>query len=121
MQKILIVEDEDLLRDTYKIILSTEPYIVNDAADGEQALNLCRKQQFDLILLDLMMPKVDGVTFLEQYYKITEHPAKIIILSNLSSGDDLAKALELGAHKSIVKANMSPRQLLSMVRFELPV
>jgi DNA-binding response OmpR family regulator len=119
MRKILIVEDEELLRDTYNLILSSEPYSISIAADGEEALALCEETVYDLILLDLMMPKVDGVAFLEQYGKKETPMPPVIILSNLSSGDELARALTLGARKNVVKADMSPRQLLSLVRYEL--
>jgi DNA-binding response OmpR family regulator len=119
MRKILIVEDEEILRETYRLILSTEPYAISVAEDGEQALKLCAKIEFDLILLDLMMPRVDGVTFLERFEKLGTPRPTIIVLSNLSSGDELAKALTLGARKNAVKADMSPRQLLSLVRYEL--
>jgi DNA-binding response OmpR family regulator len=119
MRKILIVEDEEILRESYKLILSTEPYEVHAASDGDQALKLCHDITFDLILLDLMMPRVDGVSFLEKYKHFDNPSAKIIILSNLSSGDSLAKALALGAHKNVVKAELSPRQLISLVRYEL--
>lgn len=119
MRKILVVEDEEILRDTYKIILSTEPYDVHIAKDGEEALRLVKDIWFDLILLDLMMPKVDGVMFLERYGKLVSELPNIVILSNLSSGDELTKALALGARKNVVKADMSPRELLSLVRYEL--
>lgn len=119
MRKILIVEDEEILRESYKLILSTEPYTVMAASDGGEALKICEKHTFDLILLDLMMPRVDGVTFLEKFHLAPDAATKVIILSNLSSGEELTKALKLGAHKNVVKADMSPRQLLSLVRYEL--
>lgn len=119
MRKILIVEDEEILRESYKIILSTEPYLITTATDGDHALKICKETAFDLILLDLMMPRVDGVAFLERYKELQYPPTKIIILSNLSSGDELTKALKIGAHTSAVKADLSPRQLLAMVRYEL--
>lgn len=119
MQKILIVEDEDILRETYRLILSSEPYDVVAVADGEEALALCQETNFDLVLLDLMMPNTDGVQFLEKYKAMGLPPLKVIVLSNLSSGDDLTKALELGAYKNVVKSDMSPRQLIAMVRHEL--
>ena len=116
---ILIVEDEDILRDTYNLILSTDPYSISVAADGQEALEMCEGTKFDLILLDLMMPRVDGVAFLESFVKNDKPLPPVIILSNLSSGDELARALSLGARKNVVKADMSPRELLSLVRYEL--
>jgi CheY-like chemotaxis protein len=119
MRKILVVEDEEVLRETYSLILSTEPYSISVAADGEEALNLCADTDFDLILLDIMMPKVDGVTFLERYSELNKPLPTIILLSNLSPGDEINRGLALGAHKSVVKADVSPKQLLSLVRYEL--
>jgi len=117
MRKILIVEDEEVLRTTYEIILSTEPYIVQAAANGLEALELCKDTDYDLILLDLMMPQLDGVGFLKAFKK----PAmtRIVILSNLSSGDLLTEALRCGASSSAVKADLSPRQLIALVRYQL--
>jgi CheY-like chemotaxis protein len=119
MRKILVVEDEEVLRETYSLILSTEPYSISVAADGEEALTLCADTDFDLILLDIMMPKVDGVTFLERYSELNKPLPTIILLSNLSPGDEINRGLALGAHKSVVKADVSPKQLLSLVRYEL--
>lgn len=119
MRKILLVEDEEILRETYELILSTEPYELFLAPNGERALQLCDQVSFDLILLDLMMPIVDGVMFLEKLRVLATPFPPVIILSNLSSGEMLTKALSLGASKSVVKADLSPRQLLSLVRYEL--
>ena len=119
MRKILVVEDEPTLRDAYEMILSTEPYIINVAENGEEALQLCKSTDYDLILLDIMMPKVDGVMFLQRFPQLKRPQPKIIIMSNLSAGEEVAQALELGAVKNILKANLSPKQLLSLVRYEL--
>ncbi len=118
MRKILIVEDEDILRESYEIILSTQPYVIHVAANGKEALALCEEHVYDLILLDLMMPVVNGVEFLQQF-PVKTSPTKIIIMSNLSSGEELTAALKLGAHKNIIKADLSPRQLLTTVRYEV--
>jgi Response regulators consisting of a CheY-like receiver domain and a winged-helix DNA-binding domain len=120
MRKILVVEDEISLREVYDVILSTGPYEVSVAHNGKEALELCKVNDFDLILLDLMMPVMDGVGFLRKYSDGQGNlESKVIVLSNLSSGDELTEALKLGAHKSVLKSNLSPSQLLSMVRYEL--
>lgn len=98
------------------MILSTEPYDIHVAKNGEEALDKCKTTTFDLILLDLMMPVLNGVGFLERF---DNTGTKIIILSNLSSGDDLEKALRLGAQENVVKASLSPRELLAKVRYEI--
>lgn len=121
MRKILLVEDENTLREVYTMILSTEPYDLHTAANGREALAKCQVVTFDLILLDLMMPVLDGVGFLEQFstMQTDARSTKIIVLSNLSSGSQLHRALEAGAHRSVLKASISPRQLLATVRYEL--
>jgi DNA-binding response OmpR family regulator len=119
MRKILIVEDEEILRESYRLILSTEPYTIRVASDGKEALRLCEDERYDLILLDLMMPGMDGNTFLREYARVADMLPKIVILSNLSSGEELEKALDLGAHKNVIKSDLSPRQLVSLVRYEL--
>lgn len=116
MRKILIVEDEDLLRESYEMIISTEPYDVDVAKNGQEALDKCNRKTYDLILLDLMMPVLDGVEFLKRF----DCPeTKVIILSNLTYGDALEQALKLGADSNLVKAALSPRELLSKVRYEV--
>lgn len=119
MHKILLAEDEDILRETYAAILSTLPYGYEVAENGQIALEKCRHETYDLILLDLMMPVMDGTTFLERYMPGKPAHTKVIVLSNLSSGKELEKAIQLGVHKSIVKAHYSPRQLRELIRDEL--
>jgi DNA-binding response OmpR family regulator len=119
MRKLLLVEDEDILREAYSMILLTQPYDVDVAKNGQEALDLCKKNEYDLILLDLMMPRVDGVGFLERFQKKRPRRTKIIVLSNLSSGQELERAHELGANKSVLKAELSPKQLVATVRYEL--
>jgi two-component system copper resistance phosphate regulon response regulator CusR len=118
MRKILLVEDDEVLRETYAIILSTEPYQLDTAEDGEVALEKCSHTTYDLILLDLMMPGVDGAGFLERFMPAPTG-TKVIVMSNLSSGDLHDKAMKLGADRSVVKADLTPKQLLAMIRYEV--
>jgi CheY-like chemotaxis protein len=120
MRKLLLVEDDPSLREVYGLILSSQPYEFDIAVNGKDALEKCESKIYDLILLDLMMPVLDGVGFLEQFADGDGHlPSKVIVLSNLSAGQDLTKAISLGAYRSILKAELSPRQLLATVRYEL--
>jgi len=119
MHSILVVEDEELLRRAYGIILSTVPYDVHLAIDGKQALEMCGRNVYDLILLDLMMPEMNGVEFMEKFAPLKPEQTKIIMLSNVSSSKELTYALKLGAEKSALKASLSPKQLLAMIRDEL--
>lgn len=119
IRSVLLVEDEEILRDTYQIILSTEPYEITTARDGEDALTLVRERSFDLILLDIMMPRLDGIAFLQKCKDEDIALKGVMILSNLSGGEALEKAASLGVSRSAVKAELSPKQLLSLVKFEL--
>lgn len=119
MRKILLVEDEEILRDTYQIILSTQPYMLEIASDGQVALNFCKDNEYDLILIDLMMPIMSGVQFLEKFMPTKPEATHIIVLSNLSSGKDYERAIELGVDRMIVKADTTPKELLSAIRHEI--
>jgi DNA-binding response OmpR family regulator len=119
MRKILVVEDEDLLRETYRDILSSAPYDVHVANNGKEALKKCSVNNYDLILLDLMMPTMNGVEFMQAYIEKGMNPTKVLVLSNISFGDDLRKVKDLGAHKNMIKSDLSPKQLLAAVRSEV--
>lgn len=117
MSNILIVEDDQFLRDAYSMILSTQPYNISSAEDGVQALRLCEANQYDVILLDLMMPGLDGLGFLKVF---STHNAfsktKIIVFSNLSSGDELERVKAFNVFKTVVKAELAPRELIDLVQ-----
>ena len=118
--KILLVEDDVALRDAFTIILGTQPYTLDVAANGQEALERCTESTYDIILLDLMMPVLDGVGFLhEADLSETAPSTRIIIMSNLSSGDAITEALSLGAHRQVVKSSLSPKDLIALVADEL--
>jgi CheY-like chemotaxis protein len=119
MAKILVVEDNDVLRRAYTTILTTQGYEVAEAADGQSALEKAREWEPDLILLDILMPIIDGLEFLRQY-KPTEHPnVKIIVFSNSQVPHMISQAVDLGAKKYLIKANISPKEMLETVETEL--
>ena len=95
-KKILVVEDEKAIVRSLTLKLAFSGFEVAVAYDGEEALNLLEKEKFDLILLDLMMPKVDGFTVLQ---KMREKGDKtpVIVASNLSQEEDIARAKAYGA------------------------
>lgn len=120
MTKILLVEDEVMLRDAFTILLKANAFDIDAAANGAEALELCKKEQYDLILLDLMMPVLDGVGFLEQANLKENYPnTNVVILSNLSSGEMVQRAFELGAHRHEVKSNLAPQDIIKLVNDEL--
>lgn len=118
--RILIIEDEDLLREAYLKILSTHGFVVSGAANGEIALAELSKFQPDLILLDILMPRIDGVGFLEQAQLDKRYPhTKVIVFSNLSSQDKLNKIMNFGVLRHVLKASLSPKELVAEVEAAL--
>jgi len=117
-KKILIVEDDEPLRDMYKMILEKEEFDVTTANDGVDGLAKARKGGFDLVLLDLMMPNLDGLGFLKG---LKEESAKtklgpIVVLSN-AGYDTVAKEAEsMGAIGFLMKAELLPKELVAKVR-----
>jgi two-component system chemotaxis response regulator CheY len=116
--KLLLVEDDKDTRDVYNEVLKDAGYQVETANDGAAGLTKAKQGGFDLILLDLMMPNVDGLQFLEE---IRKNPPKvangpIIVLTNVSQDNVVQKALNLGATAYFIKATINPDQLLKEVR-----
>lgn len=114
--KVLVVEDETILSDAYEAILESKGYKVKIAEDGDVGLEEVDKFKPDLILLDLRMPKVSGLEFLEEFYKDETKPkAKVIVFSNLDSQSEIDQAYQLGADRYMLKAWASPKELIQIV------
>lgn len=119
-QTILVVEDEQVLNDAYTTILKQEGYKVLSAFDGEEALSVAESNNIDLILLDLRMPKVNGIEFLKAYDLASRKDAPIVIVfSNLDMQTEIDEAFELGATKYMLKAWASPKELVKLVKDNL--
>jgi len=117
MKKILIVEDEKILRDAYKEILTQEGFAVTGTGDGKQALAKLATTKPDLILLDILMPEMDGVAFLRAARLPKNYPhTKVIAFSNLSDQQKLEDMLELGVTDNVLKSSLSPKQLVELIR-----
>ena len=122
MHKILLVEDDTTLRDAYQMILSRPPFDLSVAEDGVQALKLCAKNKYELILLDLMMPNLDGIGFLKAAKLHETAPkTKVIIFSNLSSGDEVDTVKSMGIYKILLKAEVDPSSLIKELKAALKV
>jgi DNA-binding response OmpR family regulator len=116
MAKILIIEDDRVLNSAYQMILEKEGHEVETAFDGQEGLEKAAKVNPHIILLDLLMPNMGGITFLEKF-DVEQHAdqTKVIVLSNMGDEQLVEKARELGAYKYIVKAHTTPGQLSVMV------
>jgi len=117
MKKILFIEDESVLQKTFEKTLREEGYEMISALDGETGFNLAKSQKPDLILLDLILPKINGFEVLE---KLKKEPATkeipVIILTNLERMSDIDKALELGATTYLVKVDYSLEEVVEKIK-----
>ena len=117
MAKILIIEDDPLMLRMYQKIFKFEGYEVTVASNGEEGIDQTRKEKTTLILLDIMMPKMNGLEVLD---KLKNDPVTkkipIVMLTNLAGSNDAEKALTLGAVKYIVKSEFDPKQVTNMVK-----
>lgn len=110
---ILIADDEAKMRDLVKMYLERDGFKVVEAADGEQALSLLKINTFDLVILDIMMPKVDGLSVCKEIRKSLDIP--VIMLTARGEEIDRVLGFELGADDYVVKP-FSPRELVARVK-----
>lgn len=116
MKKILIVEDEELLLGLLQKKLSREGYEVSVARDGQAGLKMMRQSKPDLILLDIVMPKIGGFEVMEEMGKEPElKKIPIIIVSNSGQPVELDKAKELGARDWLIKTEFDPQEVVDKV------
>ena len=116
-KKILFVEDETALQKTLGDVLKQEGYEVLSALDGEAGLKTAQAEIPDLILLDLMLPKMHGFEVLRALKSgEATRDIPIIVLTNLESIGDIEKALELGATTYLVKASYSLEEVISKIK-----
>jgi CheY-like chemotaxis protein len=116
-QVLLIVEDDPLMQRMYQKIFTFEKYEVSTASNGEEGLDKVRTLKPTVVLLDVMMPKMNGLQVLE---KIKSDPdikhIPVIMLTNLAGEKDAEAALMKGAVKYIVKSEHDPKQIVAMVK-----
>jgi len=116
--KILIVDDDLYIRELYEEVLKDAGYEVTTAVDGEDGLSKVKGGGFDLILLDVMMPKLDGLGVLQKLSEISPKPTNgpIILLTNLSHDPIINEAMQHGASTYMIKADVTPDQLMAKVK-----
>lgn len=112
-EKILLVDDEERMRDMIKEYTSLEGYDIDEAADGVKALDLFKKNKYSLIILDVMMPKIDGWSVCREIRKTSQVP--IIMLTARGEEYDKLFGFELGVDDYIIKP-FSPKELLARMK-----
>lgn len=117
---ILIIEDDSILTKMYREKFTNEGFEVLAAPDGEEGLEMALKNKVDVILLDVMLPRMSGIDLLK---KLREHEKKrntlVIILTNLADPTEKEKAINLGVKDYLVKAMQNPGQVVSTVKGRL--
>lgn len=115
-KKILVVEDSPILRSAYTTKFTIEGFAVDAAVDGAEALEKARASEPDLIVLDMLMPQMNGIEFLREY-DLSAHPGvRVVVFSNTSVPGMIEEALDLGAAKVLTKSIVSPKDLVGVVR-----
>lgn len=116
MTKILLVEDDQSLREIYGIRLTAEGYEIASAGDGEAALALAVKERPDLIISDVMMPKISGFDMLDILRSTPETAnIKVIMMTALSADDQKARGESLGADRFLVKSQVGIEDVVNAV------
>ena len=116
-KKILIIDDDLYIRELYIEVLKDAGYEITQAIDGKEGLNKILQGGFDLILLDVMMPELDGIQVLHKAKESAPQKpnGKIILLTNLSHDPTIQEGLSSGAASYLIKADITPDQLVSKV------
>ncbi len=115
-KKILLIEDEPLLGNLLKQRLEKEGYSIYLAKNGEEGLNFLKKEKFDLILLDIILPKISGFELMENLKQDPEvNKAPIVVVSNLGQDQDILKGQNLGAVNYFIKAQVTIEELVEYV------
>ena len=114
---ILLVEDEDFIRDLYERQLTKAGFEVKSAADGQSGLNLLKSETFDLLLLDIMLPGMNGLQLLREFKTQNPNSKMItILLTNLGQEAVIKEGFELGAQAYLIKASYTPDQVVNEVK-----
>lgn len=115
MARVLIVEDDQDLNAAYQMILKKAGHSVASALNGESALGMANSFKPQLILLDLLMPIMGGLGFL-QHYNLDEHDdVKVVIFTNMENSPEVNEAYNLGATRCIIKSWTAPQNLAKVV------
>lgn len=117
MAKILVIEDDTFLRELIVQKLDQEGYDVEEAVDGKEGVKQALAQKPDIILLDLILPGIDGFEVLRQLKEDEAlAPIPVLILSNLGQKEDIDKGMKLGAKDFLIKAHFTPGEIIEKIK-----
>lgn len=113
-KQILVVEDEKPLANALQLKLKNKGHSVVIAKDGQEGIDLIKQNSFDVVLLDLMMPVLNGFQVLEQMAPLETKPT-VYVLSNLAQTEDEERALKLGAKKFMIKSDTQLTEIIEEI------
>ena len=118
--KILLIEDEEMLANMYEVKFKNEGFDILKANDGATGLEMAKNENPDFILLDIIMPKMDGFSVLKSLRDDEATKDKpVMLLTNLGQDEDVQRGNELGAVGYLVKANITPAEVVDAVKEKL--
>lgn len=121
-KKILIIEDEEVIINLLQKKVIREGYQVSIARDGEEGLRIMGEEKPDLVLLDIIMPKLGGFEVMEEMQKNSElKKIPVIVISNSGQPVELDRAQKLGAKDWLVKTEFDPQEVIDKVKKQLPI
>ena len=112
---ILVVDDDEYIRELYEEVLKDAGYTVDIAVDGQDGYDKIKATPYDLVMLDIMMPKMDGVQLLKKLAEEKIHP-HVVLLTNLAHDPVMKEGKALGALAYLIKADMTPDQLVGEIK-----
>ena len=115
--KILIIDDDPFILDMYVMKFSDSGFIIETASDGQAGIDKLSAFTPDIVLLDVIMPKMDGFQVIQKLNEVRkERPFKILFLTNFGQKEDVERGMALGADGYIIKANFTPTEVVDKVK-----
>ncbi|MEK7576582.1 MAG: response regulator [Patescibacteria group bacterium] len=119
-KKLLLVDDDEFLLDMYSMKFREANFSIDIASSGSTALEKMKNNTYDVVLLDIVMPSMDGFEVLAELKKNNLlGKAIIIVLSNLGQKEDIERGIQLGATDYVIKAHFTPREVVEKVQYQL--
>ncbi len=114
---VLLIEDDELLREIYATKLEMEGFAVDTAVDGMEGLEKATRREPDVILVDMIMPRMTGLEFLRAYQLQQQHPrVKAVVISNKSTSRDITQAKSMGVLDYLIKSQHTPQDIVARIR-----